>query len=578
MLSYRVVSSWTKTISISLLLVGLVGCGDDESSVRLLPTSTLASTATATLPAIATVPATLSPAPPTETRRSATATFTNTPTPANTSTFTGAPTVTHTPTLFVPSASATATASRTATATVIPPATPTLSPIPGSEIDAYYGWRGVSTTATGRFRTEQIAGTWWLITPEGNAFFSAGVNHVTSEGDYAPALGRSPYQDNILALYGSPQNWSDGVVARFVRLGLTTIGAWSEYSLFSQRVPYTVILGFAQRAPAVPGLSAGATGLRIRDYFDPAFAVGAVAEADSARPCATDPFCIGVFSDNELGWGVSIVQGIPYLDGYLHLPAGAPGKVALQAFLHDWYGGDISAFNADWNRSLSSFDDVQTLTSVPNGGANETPSQAAVRKAFTVRLAQRYYTTVHDALRAVSPDLLILGSRFLAYTTLPEIAQIAGANVDVLSVNQYEVPADILAILRATYGRYGYVASGDLFADLDELYRLSGKPLLISEVGFRAKDAGLPNSYPPFFPVYRTQSERADAYQRYMENVFARSYLVGVHWFEYVDQPAQGRFDGENNNWGIVDIDDHEYSEVAQRLQQMNGGRFDRPR
>jgi len=460
----------------------------------------------------------------------------------------------------------------------VPTATPTLSPIPAADFDVYYGWRGLSTRASGRFRTEQINGVWWLITPEGNAFFSSGVNHVTSEGDYSPALGRSPYQDNILARYGSAAAWGDSVVARFQRLGLTTIGAWSEYSQFAQRVPYTVILGFAGYAPAVPGLSAGATGLRIRDYFDPSFADGAVTEAQGAQSCVADPFCIGVFSDNELGWGVSIVQGIPYLDAYLHLPSGAPGKVALQTFLSDQYGGDVAAFNADWNQNIASFDDVQGLTTLPRSASSEPPSQAAARRAFTVRIAERYYSVVHDALRAVSPDLLILGSRFLAYTTLPEIAEIAGNNVDVLSVNQYEVPADILAVLRATYGRYGYIATGDLFADLDEFYRLTNKPLLISETGFRAKDSGLPNSYPPFFPIYLTQTDRADAYQRYMEHVFARPYLVGIHWFEYADQPAQGRFDGENNNWGIVDIADNEYTQVAQRIAALNAGRFDRPR
>src|SRR5262249_26970355 len=153
-----------------------------------------------------------------------------------------------------------------------------------------------------------IDGVWWLITPAGNAFFSAGVNHITPDGDYAPALGTSPYQDNILARYGSAAAWSDVVVQRFADLGMTTVGAWSSNELFTGRLPSTVILGFAGRAREVPGVLPAITGLRVRDYFAPEFTAGAAAEADGARACAADPYCIGIFSDNELGWGPGIAQ------------------------------------------------------------------------------------------------------------------------------------------------------------------------------------------------------------------------------------------------------------------------------
>ena len=33
--------------------------------------------------------------------------------------------------------------------------------------DKYGGWQSVKSNATGFFRTEQINGVWWLITPEG---------------------------------------------------------------------------------------------------------------------------------------------------------------------------------------------------------------------------------------------------------------------------------------------------------------------------------------------------------------------------------------------------------------------------
>ncbi len=172
--------------------------------------------------------------------------------------------------------SGTPSATATLTATAAP--SPTTAPL-HCDLDRFDGCRAISSRATGHFRTEQIDGVWWLITPEGNAFFSAGVNHVDPEGDYAPALGCAPYHDNIIARYGTEAAWADVVVNRFDTLGFTTVGAWSKYELFAGRVPYTIILGFAGYAPPVAGVAAGLTGLPVRDYFAPEFAAGAAAEA-----------------------------------------------------------------------------------------------------------------------------------------------------------------------------------------------------------------------------------------------------------------------------------------------------------
>ena len=63
-------------------------------------------------------------------------------------------------------------------------------PDPG--FDAWGGWRGVTTTATGRFRVERMDGVWWLVTPDGHGFFSMGVDHLRPDGDLSPPLGTAP--------------------------------------------------------------------------------------------------------------------------------------------------------------------------------------------------------------------------------------------------------------------------------------------------------------------------------------------------------------------------------------------------
>ncbi len=45
------------------------------------------------------------------------------------------------------------------------------------QLDRFGGWRGKRFKATGFFRVEKDK-RWWLVTPEGNAFLSFGINHL----------------------------------------------------------------------------------------------------------------------------------------------------------------------------------------------------------------------------------------------------------------------------------------------------------------------------------------------------------------------------------------------------------------
>ena len=67
-----------------------------------------------------------------------------------------------------------------------------------------------------------------------------------------------------------------------------------------------------------------------------------------------------------------------------------------------------------------------------------------------------------------------------------------------------------------------------------------------------------------------TQTERAAAYRRFVTTALSKPTIVGFHWFEHADQPAEGRFDGENSNFGIVSINDEVYAELAQVMKSVN--------
>ena len=88
--------------------------------------------------------------------------------------------------------------------------------------------------------------------------------------------------------------------------------------------------------------------------------------------------------------------------------------------------------------------------------------------------------------RSLVPALLILGSRFPSSATGPDPVAAAGPWVDVVSVNDYEVDDGALNLFRRTGGElFAHFFLDDPFSGLDEIHRLTGKPVMITEYSYR---------------------------------------------------------------------------------------------
>jgi agarase len=72
-----------------------------------------------------------------------------------------------------------------------------------------------------------------------------------------------------------------------------------------------------------------------------------------------------------------------------------------------------------------------------------------------------------------------------------------------------------------------------------------------------------------------TQAERAAGFRHYATTALHKPTLVGYHWFEHADQPAEGRFDGENSNFGTVTIDDRVYEDLTRTMAAVNAAAED---
>jgi len=92
---------------------------------------------------------------------------------------------------------------------------------------------------------------------------------------------------------------------------------------------------------------------------------------------------------------------------------------------------------------------------------------------------------------------------------------------------------------------------------------------MITEFSFKAKDSGLPNTKGAGLPV-ETQKDRADRFEKYVATLAKMPAWVGYHWFEWCDEPKEGRFDGENSNYGLVRIDDTPWEVLTERFKTVN--------
>jgi len=412
------------------------------------------------------------------------------------------------------------------------------APAGSTDRDPYGGWSNLRFESTGFFHVSMRDGVWWLVTPRGNAFLSKGVNNVSFRADDAPQLGYSPHQRAVQDKYGSQEAWAKAAVDRLRGWGFNTLGAWSSPSTFDHNMPYTVNLGLATRAGA--DWLKGAVG----DFFSEDFEqkMGAACR-QLCGPRAKDPWLLGYFTDNELRWGADWRGKQSLLEEYLRLPEGAAGRKAALEFLQQRYG-DVAALNRAWETNITRWEELSGREEVSGDAARK--DQAAWQEV----VARRYFATCKNAIRKADPHHLILGCRFAGQTPDPALRALRDS-VDVVSFNNY-----------------GQTAPAET---LQNIYRLTGRPIMLTEFSFKAMDSGLPNTKGAGRPV-ATQQDRADGFTRYVHGLIDLPFVVGFHWFEHADEPKEGRFDGENSNYGLVTIEDRPWDVLVQRMMEVNAG------
>ena len=384
----------------------------------------------------------------------------------------------------------------------------------------------------------------WFFVKDGVPLAGLGVSVVQSK-EAAPRDPARAY--NALKAYdGNRTAWAQDAIARLKEWGFDMVGAWSEESANHAGLPYCRVVwlggqsGHGRRAD-----------MRLVDVWDPAYAERLQQQAkNEVAPYAEDTNLVGFFINNELpfygefGWPTDPDRSL--WDRYMALPAGAPGREKAAAFFKGYYGS-IEKARADW--------EITSFEQLAEGPAPFPKSLGAQRfkHEWAGQVADRYFSLCAEAIRTYAPNHLILGSRY-AGRPPAAVARAEAKYTDVISINHYSPSGHPdLAMLR-------------------NLHALTGRPILITEFSWRAQSNRSGNTNAKGAEVtVATQADRAQAYRTFVSEWMREPYAVGAHWFQYHDQPSDGRaFDGENSNYGIVDIYDRPYEELTQAMRETN--------
>jgi hypothetical protein len=439
--------------------------------------------------------------------------------------------------------------------------------------DRYGGWQsGPALEATGYFRVTRHAGKWWLVDPDGRLFWSHGIDGIGPAADtpisdrrhwfeglpgpgspLAAFYGRGRWAPhgyyrgktydtynfagaNLRRKYGAgwPDDFADLAHRRLRSWGMNTVGNWSDPRVYvRRRTPYVV----AVHAAARPLEGSGGYWGKFPDVFDPGFRRGLRAAVHREKgTSAGDPWCLGYIIDNELPWGEELSLAAATLSS----PADQPAKKVFVADLKRKYG-TVEALNRAWGTRHASWTALLNDRRAPD--AKKADDDLA---AFATKTAEEYFRVCRAAVKEVAPHQLYLGCRFAWVND--RVVRAAGKYCDVLSYNRYE---DTVADFRPPAG-----------VDL---------PVVIGEFHFGALDRGL--FHAGLRPV-ADQRARGAAYRRYVRGALANPWLVGTHWFQFVDQPATGRGDGENYQIGFVDVCDTPYAETVAACRLVGYGLY----
>jgi hypothetical protein len=382
------------------------------------------------------------------------------------------------------------------------------------------------------YSVQKKSGVWWLVDPCGKKTFYTSVQCVNPM-QHSKVKGGLAY-DGPAAHGGDLQKWIRSTESRLTDWGFKGLGAWN-HGLWHWRLPFTDSLSvwrIAQRDGKMKPVFDADFGPRVDEIIK-----------EAVKQFKRVPGFIGYFTDNEIHWGQDWIR---QYHGY---GPKDPNNKAVIKFLKARHK-NIGRLNRAWGSKLASFDALSKLRKLPVDNDALRPDALA----FLGLAAKVYFKATSAALRRHDPGRLNLGVRHAGLPPL-EVSRAQKGCTDVYSVNIYNQAAKLDEEAMWKH----HLASG-------------GQPMWITEFSSHApwdNRSGDRNTC-GFSARVAKQSSRGPGYASMVGHAASLPFMIGTDWFQYSDEPPQGRNDGEDVNFGIVDIHDRPYAGLVAAMTKTN--------
>lgn len=422
--------------------------------------------------------------------------------------------------------------------------------------------------ATGYFRLEKVGETWWMIDPIGNLYFHNTLCNIEPSAAPTGTKGRKSLFEwlpdkgdesdplsvayeyyvfseiegvmnfdiaNLIRKYGDDwmAKWRARAKRRLEVWGYNAVHNWVKADVWCDEdgnhiVPYSVTWYPQGNTPMLTeGIRGG-----MPDVFSDEFP----GEVDRhikkvTAGLADDSMLVGHFIGGELDW-----RGL--CNAFPRMSIETACAKRLREYLREKYNNDVEALRKSWNNEAVTFEDL-----MPDESAGEEMRQDML--GFLEIFADRYFKISTEAIRRYNPNHLILGERAHPSNFQDEVVRATGRHCDAIS---YDIYGD------------------EPGPQCDRVYELTGRPMLIAEMGFRGRDRGLAGSH----NTLPTQAARGQAYEFYMKKLLNKPYFVGMLMFCYRDQMFTAAPFGEAFNYGLVSITDTPYPEYVESVIRVN--------
>ena len=401
------------------------------------------------------------------------------------------------------------------------------NPVP--DRDRFGGFAKTQARATGFFRVEQIEGKWWFVDPEGHLFFSNGANGI-STNSATRVTGREPIFTVLppadIAGPGGGRGFGGGVGQNGVAASFYTWNLVRRYGggdTWRQQ--------WAQL-----------TARRMADWGLNTF-YGGDQNLVAAQPRQPYVVTIREWQAGQTFMGLPDVYADDFESRVDGIAARSCGPCRDDPFLLGYFVGNEPA----WPNREGELADV-ILAAPQTGIARELKKwlaekgdNAESRRTFALHAFDRFLTVIIAAVKRHDPNHLNLGIRF-GGSPPPDVIRM-GRLFDVYSHNVYQTTPDPQRI--------------------QHFHELTGRPILIGEFHNGTPGRGMA----PGLVLAWSQAEKALLYRCYVESAAANPAIIGAHWFQFIDEPNTGRFDGENYNIGMVDVTDRPYPDMIAAMK-----------